>query len=141
MSSTNLDLVRSIFAAWERGDYTSSAWADPEMEFLLVGSPEPGTWKGLNEVGSFVRGYMAAWEEFRTEADEYRELDDERVLVLTHAGGRGQASGMEIGHQGGVHLFEIHQGKVMRLVFYWDRERAFADLGLAPEGDAPDQPG
>ena len=37
---------------------------------------------------------------------------------------------MEIGHQGGVHLFEIHQGKVMRLVFYWERQQAFADLGL-----------
>ena len=130
MSSANLDLVRSIFAAWERGDYTSSEWADSEMEFVLIGSPEPGSWKGLNEIERWVRGYMSAWEEHRTEADEYRELDDERVVVLTHAGGRGQASGMEIGHQGGVHLFEIDQGKVMRLEFYRDRERAFAELGL-----------
>jgi ketosteroid isomerase-like protein len=35
----------------------------------------------------------------------------------------------------GAALFHIRGGKVTRLVLYWDRERAFAGLGLLTEAD------
>ena len=46
--------------------------------------------------GETWRGWLDAWAEYRTEVEEYRELDEERVLVLTHDSGRGKASGLEL---------------------------------------------
>ena len=49
--SAILDLVRSIVADWERGDYSSAEWADPEIEYLFVEGPAPGRWTGKSAVG------------------------------------------------------------------------------------------
>jgi hypothetical protein len=47
MASANLDLVRSILAAHERGDYGSVEWAHPEIEWVLADGLTPGCWTGL----------------------------------------------------------------------------------------------
>jgi ketosteroid isomerase-like protein len=102
---------------------------------VLADGPDPGSWTGLASTAKAVRGELYAWEDFRMEADEYRELDHERVLVLYHRSGRGKASGLELEQMRsqGAHLFHVRDGKVTRLVVYRDRERGLADLGLTPE--------
>jgi ketosteroid isomerase-like protein len=105
----------------------------PEIEFVLVGGPEPGSWTGVAGMRDSWRGWLGAWEDVRFEAEEYRELDDERVLVLVHVtGGRGKTSGLELREvrTEGASLFEVHNGKVTRFVNYWERDPALADLGL-----------
>jgi ketosteroid isomerase-like protein len=142
MSSTNLDLVRSIYAAWERGDFSTAEWVDRDIKFVLADWPDAGTWSGLAGMTEGMRQLLSAWEDFYVVADESRELDDECVLMLMHVGGRGKASGLELQAanvtRGGAHVFHIRDRKVTRLVVYFDRDRAFADLGLAPEADATD---
>jgi ketosteroid isomerase-like protein len=140
MSSENLDLVRSIFADWERGDFTSAAWADPAIEYVFADGPSPGRWTGLAGMAEGEREFLSTFENFRIEADEFREMDDERVLVLHHVSGRGKTSALDLAqvpNNGGASLFRVRDGKVTRFVGYFDRERALADLGLAPNSDAP----
>jgi ketosteroid isomerase-like protein len=130
--SENLDLVRSIYAAWERGDFSSTEWAHPEIEFVIPDGPTAGCWTGVPAMAESTRNYLGAWQDFRFLVDEYRKLDAERVLALVHQSGRGRASGLDLGNVGTkrASIFHIHDGKVRRLVLYWDRDRALADLGL-----------
>jgi ketosteroid isomerase-like protein len=102
VASANLDLVRSICAAWERGDFSRAAeWTHPEIEYV----------------------------------DGDRELDGERVLVLTRWRGPGKTSGLDVGQMSanGAVLFHGRDGKVTRLVTFFDRRRGLAVLGLASE--------
>ena len=83
------------------------------------------------------REFLSMWDELRTEGQEYRELDGARVLVYVHNSGRARASGIDVGQLmgagDGANLFVLREGKVIKIVMYWDRDRALADLGLASE--------
>ena len=140
--SENLDLVRSIYAAWERGDFSRTAGLHPEITWAYVGGPEPSSGTGMAGMAAPMRDWLHAWNEWRIEATDYRELDGERILVFCRGVGRGKTSGVDLGQLStdGANLFEVHDGKVTRLVIYWHRDLAFADLGLAPEADAADVP-
>jgi len=130
--SENLDFVRSIFSAVEHGDFSDASWADPEIEYVVVDGPVPATYTGLAGLARAMRQILVAWEGFETHVDEYRDLDTERVLVLVRYTGRGRVSGLELNAlgTGGAQLCHIRNGKVRRIVVYFDRERALTDLGL-----------
>jgi ketosteroid isomerase-like protein len=132
--SENLDLVRSIYADWERGDLSSTRWADPDIEYVEHGGLShaglaPGRFKGLIEMAGAARQFVSAWDGWNVAAEEIRELDDRKVLVLNRYGARGKSSGLTI-DQLGAHVFELRDGKVVRLTVYPDRHRALTDLGL-----------
>jgi ketosteroid isomerase-like protein len=130
--SANLDLVRSMYAAWERGDFKSAEWAHPEMEYVFVDGPTPGRWTGQAGLAKGMREFLSAWKDFRSEAEEYIELDEERVLVLTRYSGRGKTSGVEIAQMRakGANVFRVRDGSVTQRIIYFDRDHALADLGL-----------
>jgi ketosteroid isomerase-like protein len=141
--SPNVELVRSIFADWERGDWRTASWAHPDIEYVMIDEPGTETHKGRAAMAEALRDYLSAWADYRVEAEEYRTLDEERVLVLGRAYGRGKTSGVEVSEahgRGGAALFHIRDGMVVRLDAWFARDRALAELGLAPEGDtaAPD---
>jgi ketosteroid isomerase-like protein len=132
--SENLDLVRSIYAATGRGDYLSAgAFLHPDIEFASVGGPDPRDVRGLVPLADQWRDFLLSWEDFRVVADTYRQLDDSRFLVLFRRSGRGKVSGVEIAQLAGTEgadVLHLHDGKVIKWLSYWERDRALADLGL-----------
>ena len=146
--SENLDLVRSIYADVERRDFDrvvrdARERVHPEFEWVIADGPRPGSFKGVTGIEESFYAMFEAWEDLRFEVEEYRELDGERVLVLHRFSARGKTSGPGLGQvrSNAAGLFHVRGGKVTRVVLYWDRERAFADLGLAPETGTADPPG
>jgi ketosteroid isomerase-like protein len=130
--SENVDAVRLIYAAWERGDYSSAEWAHPDIEYVNADGPDRGTRVGLAGMAESWRRLLSVWSEFQTNAEEYRELDDGRVLVLAAFGGTARITGLDVrdGLSRGANIFELRDGRVSRLTLYWNQERAFAELGI-----------
>jgi ketosteroid isomerase-like protein len=129
--SSNLDLVRSIYADWERGDYSSTGWMHPDIEMVWMDWLTPRTTKGVGEGWAVFRDWLGTLEAASTVIEEIREIDHERVLVLGHYRGRAKASGLDIEKISRVAaLAHVEGGLVTKLVLYTDRNRALADLGL-----------
>ena len=97
MASANLELVRSIVADWERGDFSSTEWAHPEIEYVIDDGLSRSRWTGVAAMNDAWRNFASAWEEWRVELEDCRELGGERVLLLIHYSARGKRSGLEIG--------------------------------------------
>jgi ketosteroid isomerase-like protein len=130
--SENVDLVRSIYACWERGDFDSAEWAHPSIELVYADGPDPGRWRGVADLAKAWRDFLGNWDGYRIDVEEYRELDDERVLILLLARGHGRTSGMEVAEVSprSANVMHVRNRKVTRLVIYWDRDRALAEAGL-----------
>ena len=131
-ASSNLELVRSIFRAWERGDFSSVSWAHPELEWVTVDGPAPGRWTGVAGMAEASRDWINTWEHYHVKAREYRELDAERVLVLFNYGGRGKGSGIEVSARMCV-VVTLRDGLVWRLHDYLDLQKALQAVGLSEQ--------
>ena len=70
-----------------------------------------------------------AWEEHRSRPDEMREIDDERVLLLSLEHFRGR-DGIEIEQPCGT-IFTIRDGKIGRMQCFWEQATALEAAGLS----------
>jgi ketosteroid isomerase-like protein len=133
MSQENVELVRVVCTPWERGDFSRAEWAHPDIEFSFADGPTPGTCTGVAAMSDAWREVLAAIEGLDVKVEDYIPLDGDRVLVLMHNTGRGKASGLDIGQLGnrGANLFHVREGKVTKLVLYFDREQVLEALGLS----------
>jgi hypothetical protein len=69
--SENLDLVRSIHADWERGDFSATEWAHIDLELVIADGPDPGQGLGVAASAEAWRNLLSAWENMRSEAEEH----------------------------------------------------------------------
>jgi ketosteroid isomerase-like protein len=129
MSEENVAVVRAIYARWERADFSEVDWSDPDIEFATPDSPESVAVTGREAMGRAWARFLAEWDEFSAEPEEYLDAG-EKVVVLTRFGGRGRLSGASAKGLPGASVMTFRDGRVVRLAAYTDRDRALAEAGL-----------
>jgi ketosteroid isomerase-like protein len=133
MASENVRLVREIYDRWEAGDFSSVEWAHPEIEYALVGGTDPSTYRGPEAMGRAWADWLSSFDDFGVHAEEIIDAG-ERVLVMVRFSGRGKGSGVsveDVAGERGANLFELRDGKVVRLLLYPDRDVARREIELS----------
>jgi uncharacterized protein len=131
MSRSNVEKVRDMYAAFNRGDVeaaTEMLHDDAELH-QPPEMPGAGTYVGRDE---FVRG-LGRWLSGFEPGFEFRVVEvidaGDGVLMRIAYHGRGRTSGVEL-EQEWFNLWEIRDGKPFRCVNILDEGDAFEAAGL-----------
>ena len=98
MSEENVEVVRKIFDAYNRGDLQATLDPlAPEFEFRPSGlfMDTEGVYRGREGWVEFWHTFRAAWESITIRVERIDDLG-EQVLVLGTFHGRGHGSGVEV---------------------------------------------
>jgi uncharacterized protein len=128
----NADLIRPIYEEWGRGNWRPNFEIyHPEMEWGW--SDEfpglAGVYRDPDDPNPRLQAWLGEWDEWRAEADEFLEIGDYVVVLATYHGW-GRGSGVEI-RQEGAHVFQLRDGKVVRLEIFATRDRAIESVKRA----------
>jgi ketosteroid isomerase-like protein len=118
MSQETVELVRSVYDGWSRGDFSDIEAFHPEIEFEMVDWPHQTKVRGIDAMSDTWQATLSAWEGFRAVPTEY--IDHGRnVLVLNRIEGSGKESGADVSADTAT-LWTVEDGRVVRLALYWD---------------------
>jgi ketosteroid isomerase-like protein len=109
VSRENVELVRRHYEAWNRGDVDMVvAVFAPNIEWHgHPRLPEPGPYRGRDQVKRWMEQFREAWGELMAEPVELLDAGNS-VVTLVHMTGRGRGSGVEV--QGGVDVHVLTLG-------------------------------
>jgi ketosteroid isomerase-like protein len=131
MSQENVEVVRAAMDAFNRRDLEAlTERFDPEIEWAPGGpaAVERAVYRGRDEVSSGFAATWEAWDLFRMQESEFRDLGVS-VLWLGRAQMRGGASHIELDEEFAVH-FLVRGGKILRAHGFLAWHEALEAAGL-----------
>ena len=130
MSQENVDFVRSIYAASERGDFSSVEWAHPEIRIDMSRQVfNPATYQGHAGLHNMHRQAREVWDEFRIIPERFIDAGD-HVVVMDFVSGRGRGSGVEVKTRSAT-VWTVREGRIILMAVYYDPQDALKAVGLA----------
>jgi ketosteroid isomerase-like protein len=130
MSQENVEIVRSIYEAFNRRDW-DAAFRDAHPEFEMTtppGGPRSGRYRGREECQGYLEGWIEVFEASTIEPEKFFENGDQ-VVVFVRARARPKGSSAEIEIRNG-HLWAIRNGKAMSQRVFPKPEKALEAAGL-----------
>jgi ketosteroid isomerase-like protein len=84
MSQENVEIVRRVYQALNRRDW-ETVFRDAHQDFELTTQlgPDPGTRRGRERVMEFLEDYLAAFDAFIWEPEQFFEGQDRVVVFVT----------------------------------------------------------
>jgi ketosteroid isomerase-like protein len=130
MSEENVEIVRSFYRAWARGDLPGPAnLMDREIEYVNPAEAvEPGTRRGVTEFAEAVERTLEGWESWHMEPEQFTPVGDQVAVVLRYRA-RGRGSGIEVEGRESA-LWTVRDGKVSRYAWFHQPAEALEAAGL-----------
>ena len=138
MSERNVEVVRGVIDAHERGDFEAvfSAY-DRNIEWDVTRTQAPVSdmkpiSHGHDGIRAFWRQWFETWEAVRFEYEEFIDAGDDVIGILTQRM-RGRASGLDVEWKSYAQVWTLRAGKIVRVRFFMSREEALAALAPSAE--------
>jgi ketosteroid isomerase-like protein len=129
MSEENLEIVRSSYEAFDRGDIDAVlANADPALVTYRA-DPEAAIWHGPDGFLQAMADWTEGFDQFNARAEEFRDAGD-RVIVRVHQRALGQSSGAPV-EADFWFVHSLSRGKVTRVDIFASKGPALAAAGLS----------
>jgi ketosteroid isomerase-like protein len=132
MSRANVEIAKRVIDAFNRRDVDAIfACVNPDVEwFPAMSVTFGGGLRGREGIESYVREVSDTWEEYRVVGQDFRDLAEDRVLVLSRVEGRGARSGGLVDAEMGQ-VYDFRDGKIARVRTYLDHSNALKAVGLS----------
>jgi ketosteroid isomerase-like protein len=135
VSQANVDLVRRMMEAYDRGDHAELyAGYHPDIEMhvaRLVGDQlgfDP-VYVGVDGIRRFFREWLESWETIAFDYEEFIDAGDHVVVVLSQRM-RGRVSGVELNRSSYAQVWTVADDKLVRSEFFLSRVDALEAVGL-----------
>ena len=133
MPQQHVEIARRVIDAFNRRDVDAIfECVNPDVEWLpaMPVTFGGGPLRGREGIESYIREVTDTWKEYRVVGQDFRDLGEEEVLVLSRIEGRGAGSGGLVDAAMGQ-IFDFRDGKIARVRTYLDHGEALKAAGLA----------
>jgi len=125
MSQENVDLIRSVYEAWDKNE-SARAFLAEDMEYVNPSyAVESGIRRGRKSMGAVRDTY----EDFHVHVERFLDAGDD-VVVLAHYTASGRGSGVPVGGEHG-YVWTVRDRQAVRFRWFQSHAEALEAAGLA----------